>query len=299
MSERQKVGRVAIVGATHGNEIAGGVLIDKWRRQPELAARPSFASRLLIGNPRARKLAVRYVDCDLNRSFAPETLDDLDAEAYEVERARTILGEIGPQGSWPADVVFDLHTTTAAMKSTIVLVNRDPFNLKLAAWVQARAAEVRVFCWLDDSLRRRSLASVFQRGVTLEFGPTPQGVLRAETLMMMENTLGACLDFLEAYNRGELPEDGSAELEYFTYVRAEDYPRDASGTPVSAIHPDLQDRDYEPLESGVPLFLGYDGRVQRLHAEPGRVLYPVFVNEAAYYEKGVAFCLTERHVLRV
>jgi aspartoacylase len=299
MSKPSDVRRVAIVGATHGNEMAGGVLVDKWRRRPELATRPSFETRLFIGNPRARELVVRYVDRDLNRSFAPESLEDLDAGAYEVERARTILGEIGAAGAWPADVVFDLHTTTAAMKKTIVLVNHAPFNLELAAWAQAHDEEVRVFSWLDESLPRRSLASAFARGVTLEFGPTPQGVLRAETLAFMERTLGACLDFVEAHNRGAAPERGSGRLECFAYVRREDYPRDASGAPTAAVHPELQDRDYRALENGAPIFLGYDGEVYRLEVEPGRVLYPVFVNEAAYYEKGVAFCLTERQVLSV
>ncbi len=61
------------------------------------------------------------------------------------------------------------------------------------------------------------------------------------------------------------------------------------------IHPQLQFRDYEALHPGDLMFLTFDGRAIAYEGES--TVYPVFINEAAYYEKGVAMCLTEKYEL--
>jgi succinylglutamate desuccinylase len=71
-----------------------------------------------------------------------------------------------------------------------------------------------------------------------------------------------------------------------------DYPRDASGDLGGMIHPQLQSRDYEPLHFGQPLFLSFTG--EEIFYSGENVVYPVFINEAAYYEKQIALVLTEK-----
>ncbi len=56
------------------------------------------------------------------------------------------------------------------------------------------------------------------------------------------------------------------------------------------IHPQLQFQDYKPLHAGNPIFVTFDG--EEIFYQGDDIVYPVFINEAAYYEKGTAMCLT-------
>lgn len=64
----------------------------------------------------------------------------------------------------------------------------------------------------------------------------------------------------------------------------------------SAQHPwpwlSSQDRDFEPLRPGAPVFQTFSGKDVLYEGEA--TAYPVFINEAAYYEKGIAFFQTEK-----
>ena len=64
------------------------------------------------------------------------------------------------------------------------------------------------------------------------------------------------------------------------------------------VHAHLQDRDWQPLQLGDPLFQGSDGTSFGWEPRPGEpsTVWPVFINEAAYEEKGIALSLTERQV---
>jgi aspartoacylase len=80
-----------------------------------------------------------------------------------------------------------------------------------------------------------------------------------------------------------------------------DLPRASDGSPLACIHPQLQHRDWLPLGPVDPLFLERSGRVLRLAdvlptgaSGSGDPLVPVFINEAAYGEKGIALSLTRR-----
>ena len=62
----------------------------------------------------------------------------------------------------------------------------------------------------------------------------------------------------------------------------------------------MQDKDYQPLLLSDPVFRTVDDKViclnDLLKAEdqPSVEIYPIFVNEAAYYEKDLAFWLTTK-----
>ncbi len=58
------------------------------------------------------------------------------------------------------------------------------------------------------------------------------------------------------------------------------------------IHPQLQFKDYKPLHPGNPMFITFDGK--DIFYEGDSTTYPVFINEVAYYEKGIAMYLTRK-----
>jgi aspartoacylase len=132
------------------------------------------------------------------------------------------------------------------------------------------------------------LSEIAPHGIEIEVGPVPQGVVRAETVILTERILNAIIDALDRYNRDEeanLPRSIVA----YRYETSVDFPRDAAGHAIAMVHPELQDRDFAPLEAGDPLFLHLDGSTIGYDGEAG--LVPVFVNEAAYYEKHAALTL--------
>ena len=84
-----------------------------------------------------------------------------------------------------------------------------------------------------------------------------------------------------------------------------DLPRRPDGTAAALLHPAIQGADWRSLGLGDAVMLTASGRAIPL-AEvlpPGLQehsrYWPVFVNEAAYDEKGIAFALTCREVWAV
>ena len=76
-----------------------------------------------------------------------------------------------------------------------------------------------------------------------------------------------------------------------------DLPRRPDGSPAACLHPALQHRDWWPLQPGDPVFTGPGGETIGYVPPPGlecQPVWPVFVNEAAYGEKGIALSLTCR-----
>jgi aspartoacylase len=80
------------------------------------------------------------------------------------------------------------------------------------------------------------------------------------------------------------------------HLRSLDLPRDGEGHPCAIVHPHRQDRDWQPLGPGEPLFQKDDGTSMAWEPGPGdpATVWPVFINEAAYEEKGIALSLTQR-----
>lgn len=58
-----------------------------------------------------------------------------------------------------------------------------------------------------------------------------------------------------------------------------------------------QDQDFQPLQPGAPIFQMFSG--EDLLYDGESTVYPVFINEAAYYEKGIAFVQTEKFTFTV
>ncbi len=291
-----KLHRVAIAGGTHGNEVIGIYLVKKFSQHCDLIRRSSFATQVLLGNPKAIAARVRYIDQDLNRSFEYERLQDSQLASYEDLRAKQIDQMIGPSSNTPVDVIVDLHSTTANMGLTLMIDKEDCFSLQLADHIQHLHTDVKVYSTAKSGRSRDSLRSLARFGFCIEVGPVAQGVLSAELFIKTEALVHSILDYLEQYNHSKLsyskisPPHGSFILH--RYLGTVDYPKNKDGEIQAMIHPVLQCRDYEPLHPGDPMFLEFSG--QAIFYSGNSTIYPVFINEAAYYEKGIAMCLTQK-----
>jgi aspartoacylase len=272
----------------------------------------------VISNPRAVELNRRYVDFDLNRCCATEDLANPHQAGYERQRAQVLNALFGPKGSAdPAyQFLIDLHSTTAHLGPTVIIREDEPLARVIAARVVRDLPEVRVMAYLAEdgttgggaanagggpgSANRPGdypyLAEITPHGIEVEVGPVPQGVVRADILIWNERIVNRIVAALDAWNADE-DLDIAKELTVFRYVGDSDFPRDETGAMVGTIHPDRQDRDFVPLQHGDPLYLTFDGREVPYEGPSG--LVPVFVNEAAYYEKRAALTLAQERTIPV
>lgn len=280
--------RVVIVGGTHGNEFTGAYIVKKLEQYPDRVRRSTFETVTLLANPKAFATVRRYIDTDLNRCFRQQDLQDLTRSSYEEIRAREINSLFGANGKTPADVILDLHTTTANMGLTVIS-NEHPFNLRLVAYLQSVNPLVKVYILPKSDLESSGLPSICELGCTIEVGPVAQGVLQAEQFQQTEALIDTALNYLEHHNRGVISSFDNA-LTVYRHVEMIDYPRNETGEVQAMIHPQIQFKDYEPLDPGDPIFLTFDG--EAIAYEGTSTVYPVFINEAAYYEKGIAMCIT-------
>lgn len=293
---RKPLLRVAVTGGTHGNEMCGVYLARHWLQDPGELQRPSFSVMPVLANPAATAACRRYIDCDLNRSFTLTLLSSTATpdDPYEVKRAQELNQLLGPKGTCQAfDFILDLHNTTANTGVCLISeVSQDPFNLHLCHYLQLQnpGLPCRIFQFELPGAESRSMESVSKNGICLELGPQPQGVLRADLFSQMKAMVASILDFIELFNQGmDFP---AFEMEVYRSLGSVDFPRTTDGNLNGTVHPKLQDHDFEPLRPGEPIFKLFSG--EDILYEGDSVVYPVFVNEAAYYEKHVAFLKSEK-----
>ncbi|XP_072350678.1 aspartoacylase-like isoform X1 [Scyliorhinus torazame] len=293
--------RVAVVGGTHGNEMSGIFLARHWLKNPSDLKRSTFSVMPLVANQQAVERCVRYVDQDLNRCFLPEILnvDSNQTLSSEVTRARELNRLLGPQGSEEAiDLIIDLHNTTANIGDCLLVKNSsDHFVTQMASYVQRNLAggACHVFAFELAAERVCDLSSRGKHDFGIELGPQPHGVIRAENLARMRQIILIALDFVELFNQGtEFPE---CELEIYRPLKNVDFPRDVDRNISAIIHPERQDMDWVPLNPGDAVFLSLGE--ETIAYDGDSTVYPIFINEAAYYETKTAFCATDRVMLQL
>jgi len=287
-------GKVLVVAGTHGNERNAPWLLEAWARWPGRLHSAGLALCPLIGNPEALAQSRRYGDRDLNRSFQTALLADPARQEGEVLRARSLLAAHGAEGADPCLVAIDLHSTTAAMGNSLVVYGRRPADLALAAGLQ-RQLGLPIYLHEGDPHQTGYLAEAWPCGLVIEVGPVPQGVLTAAVVHQSALALEATLVLLAEARRGSLPQP--SHLVVHRHLRSLDLPRHDDGSPAALIHPHRQHRDWQPIQAGDPLFQASDGDTIAYHPPAGlenQLVWPVFINEAAYGEKGIALSLTSR-----
>ncbi|MEH2318386.1 aspartoacylase [Nostoc sp.] len=292
-----QINRVAIVGGTHGNEFTGAYLIEKFAQFPHLITRASFETVTLLANPHAFAAARRYVEKDLNRCFLKQDLQDPTRNSYEELQAKSIQDTLASNGDKQADFILDLHSSTANMGLTIILLNSNPLNLKLAAYLSHISPLIRIYrCSFKSIEENPFVNSLCELGFAIEVGPIAQGILTATLFQQTEELVYAVLDYLEQFNQGKILSTNETLILY-DHLSVVDYPKKQDGTIFGMIHPELQDKDYQPLNPGDPIFIGFDDKT--IIYEGTSTVWPIFINEAAYYEKGIAMCLTQRQQINI
>ncbi len=293
--------RVLVVAGTHGNERNAPWLLQQWRQRPELLQRHGLEVDLEIGNPAAFAAQRRYIERDLNRTFQSALLADPTQQGVEVQRARQLLERFGPGGQRACQVALDLHSTTAAMGNSLVVYGRRPADLALAAALQHRLG-LPIYLHEGDASQVGYLVEQWPCGLVIEVGPVAQGLVTAAICRQSQLALEAALASLAEARSGQLRLP--AALVVHRHCGSIDLPRGSDGEPTATLHPSLQGRDWQPLGPAAPIFSLADGGVLRLGdglvpggAGPSGTHWPVFINEAAYGEKGIAFSLTQRQRL--
>ncbi|XP_054609011.1 N-acyl-aromatic-L-amino acid amidohydrolase (carboxylate-forming) B-like [Dunckerocampus dactyliophorus] len=292
--------RVAVCGGTHGNELSGVYLVREMLRVG--TGDEDVSMQTVLSNPLATELCRRYLDTDLNRCFTHAALNGPlpDPAPYEIVRARELNAMLGPKGSPRAvDLVCDLHNSTSNMGLCLInFSDCDWISLHIYRHLQREMPDIPVrYIHLDvpdkDSF---SVASVGKHGFALEIGPQPHGVVRSNIYSAMKEGLQHILDWVRLFNSGVVFKGGPVDV--FTTVGHVDYPRDGDTQNITAaIHPQLQDRDFCLLHPGDPLFQTFSG--QSVSYKGSQALYPFFINECAYYEKGVALYLATKRTFTI
>jgi aspartoacylase len=288
-----KIKQVAIVGGVHGNEFSGIYLVKQYQARPELINRASFDCRCVWANPEAHYANKRYLHSDLNRQFKNADLANPSLSNYEQSRAKVLNAELGPKGAAKTDLLIDLHNTTSNMGACLILTQAGPFYNQLAAYVKMVMPEAIISRDEDHfAAEEHALMCTLGRyGVLVEVGPQPQSVLRHDVLDLMDRMTRHILDFVELYNTNMVPELPS-QTEAFRYLHSIKLPMNAQGERLGMVHKNVQDKDYQPINPGDPIFMLFDGT--EIYYDGEQTVYPTFINEAAYYDNNLAMSLNEK-----
>ena len=327
---------VTISGGTHGNEYTGIWVIKAIEKQREMFASqyPSLNINTLLANPKAYIANRRFIDTDLNREFgitklqrSAETCSEgNNDETYETLRAH----EIYTSDVSNSDVIIDLHTTTANMGITIIFTEGDALMGRAAAYAIYKCKteygydNAHILLLPKTEMQHRThLPSIGKHDITIEVGPTPQGVIRHDVVEKTEAAMHSLLDF---FHKRNIEENYDAKLmetlrkEYPNGVPCYQSAKSTNGKalhgkiqwpvsddnpnfPAVMIHKDLQDRDYQQIRKGDPLFVNLDGSITPYDGSFGfgdEVLL-MFVNEGGYYYSqsgtGIGVAVSSRYDL--
>ena len=273
--------KVLIFGGTHGNEWTGVYVIKKYAEKLH-SQFPDLDLHFIHANPEAFTINKRFKDEDLNRAF--QYIHEERPDSYEHQLAVKYKKMIDEEPCF----VVDLHTTTAHMGNTIIISHPQPLNFQVASLLVEKLKDTRVI--LSPDPNKKYLASQSEFGMMIEVGPVANGIIKADAL---EGTLQLIKEILMGLSRHQHLTSG--ELEIFEEIEDVFYPLDDSENINAYIHPDLQDADFIKISGEYKAFRTFTGEDIKL--KTNEELYPIFINEAAYYPTKLAFTLCRKRVL--
>lgn len=292
-----QIKNIVIAGGTHGNELSGVMLFRKWAKNSHLYADkcPSADTELVLTNIEATSVCKRYVDRDLNRSFADRLISLENPQAYEIRRAKELNDRFGPKGAaTKTDLIIDVHNTTSNMGVCLILSTRDPFTMRASAEIANEFSNAFIYYQPEERGESPYFGTIAKADICLEVGPQPHGTLDADLFFETEKIVGRYLELADEWNRGVLQKKPKKKVDVFTQFKDIDYPRKPTGEITAMVHPNLLHGDYKEVKSGEPLFITFDG--QNVPNTETQSVWPIFINESAYYEKKLAMSLTLKTV---
>ncbi|WP_290744219.1 aspartoacylase [Fibrobacter sp. UBA4309] len=297
------IDNIVVSGGTHGNERTGVCLVKKWMENPTCYESLCKSARveLVFANPEAVRLNRRYRDFDMNRAFSQTCLDvSAEPQQYEFRRARELNRIYGPKGpDTKTDLILDVHNTGSNMGLCLILSARDPFTMKASAVLTQEFDDAWIYYQPEERSASPYFGTVAKADVCIEIGPQQHGTLDARLFERTEKLVKRYLELADEWNRGELQKRPPIPVKVYTQLRDLGYPKAWTGAPIEAmIHPDLLGRDYRELRKGDKLFRTFDGKdiLYEGEADGRESVWPIFINEPAYYEKDIAMSLTVKSV---
>lgn len=144
--------KILLIGSQHGNERLGDALYAHLTKQrPELSPYITY----VIGNPKAHKSNVRYIESDLNRSYINKNI------TYEQRRANKVA-KIIENGNY--DLVLDLHTTECAQPVSIITTANESKSVQNFT----RSSSVQHVVYMPPLVHAGSLIGAYGHVVAIE-----------------------------------------------------------------------------------------------------------------------------------
>lgn len=316
---------LCISGGTHGNELNGVYLVKNWLKSDSCRReiqRNSFRTHVVLTNLRATEQRVRFTDVDLNRQITPENLFSTEEKSscpYEIQRARELYSQFQDEaGEKAVDFWFDLHNANGNTGPFFIMNHtQSPFTLHLASHLQIKLPEIRIMLLKPGHFEKLhfgegqdkeeeqdqpmskfptgSVSNIGKEGFTLEMGPLANGTLNASMFNLAKEIICGVLDTVEEFNNGKEFEE--KEIEVFRFLGVVHYPTDENSEITAMISPDLDGNDWKPLHPGDPLFMTFNG--ETILYKENNVVWPVFINEAAYFPNNIAMAVTRKEKIVV
>jgi len=235
----------------------------------------------------------------MNRCFLKKDLaDSSKTTTLEARRAKELDALLGPKGAAaPAvDLIIDLHNTTANTGVALMMPPQDSLSHAIGAHLCEHDSTVRIVNYLAGKEDYPMLPTVARHGMTFEVGAVAWGVVDAALFNQSFTLLMRTLDYIHAHNlavaAGKAAAWRSIEVPVYEAVRTVDFPRYEDGSIAAMVHPSMQGRDFMRVTHGQPVFQRFTGEsvgFDDLKGGEDEPSYLFFINEAAYYEKGIGF----------
>lgn len=275
-----KPDKVLVFGGTHGNEWTGVYAVKQFGE----TLKQEFSSlnlEFIHANPEAFKSNRRFNHEDLNRAF--QFLQENRPDSYEHRRAKELLAMVDEKS-----FIVDLHTTTSNMGNTVIITREHPLNFLIASHLAKKLKDTRIIFSPDPT--RKYLTSQSDFGMMIEVGPVANSLLNR---IVLENTLELLREILNSLSTLVNLTAGSIEI----YEEVEDvyYPLNEKGEMMASIHPEFEGKDFLPLNGDYSPFLTFTGEAIKMSTQD--TMYPIFINEAAYYPTKLAFTLCRKRIL--
>ena len=147
--------KILILGSQHGNELIGIRLYEYLHeKHPDIVNYVDYH----CANPAAFALGRRFIDTDLNRSYAHKH----HKVSYEQHLAANLLKHLAHKNY---DYIIDCHTTTTDMGLCLIVPNITDMDILK---VINRAPSIRHIIHLPQSITKHSLIGNVEKCVSLE-----------------------------------------------------------------------------------------------------------------------------------
>ena len=286
-----KINQVLLSAGIHGNEKTGIYLLKKLQNHQELIKRNGFNTEILLVNRKAIELNQRYYEIDLNRCFDLQKINSK-GQLYEQQLAQKIYQQVRTKA---VDFVLDFHTTTSNMGLTLMLSSDRPFNLQLAAYLAATNPLVKIVR-SHPELNQNRFRNLFPFGFTVEMGAIAPNVIDPVWFNRAEILVKQILDYIEQNNQGNQPASVS-NITVYSMSQPVYFPTNDQGDITAIISPQLHGNDYSELAPNSTIFNKFNG--ENIIYQGNTSVYPIFINETAYWEHKIAMYLTTRDKLTI